>query len=135
MHVRARAGAHGITGARLMASLWPERSADAARHSLEQLFYALRRDVGDTVFDGTNPIRLNPIVVGSDSREFEQGFARGALADAAELYRGPFLEGFFLSDAPVFERWVESERARLAALYARILESLAVAASEDGHHK
>ena len=131
----AAAGDHGITRDRLMASLWPERSADAARHSLEQLFYALRRDVGDTVFDGTNPIRLNPIVVGSDSREFEQGFARGALADAAELYRGPFLEGFFLTDAPGFERWVESERARLAALYARILESLAVAASEDGHHK
>src|SRR5678816_202449 len=81
----AAAGDHGITRDRLMASLWPERSADAARHSLEQLFYALRRDVGDTVFDGTNPIRLNPIVVGSDSREFEQGFARGALADAAEL--------------------------------------------------
>jgi DNA-binding SARP family transcriptional activator len=118
------AGDRGITRDRLMASLWPERSAEAARHSLEQLLYALRRDAGDTLFDGTNPIRLSSTAVVSDVREFEQAIARGKLADAVERYRGPFLEGFFLSDAPVFERWAESERARLAALYGRALENL-----------
>jgi TolB-like protein/DNA-binding SARP family transcriptional activator/Flp pilus assembly protein TadD len=131
----ACAGDRGITRDKLMACLWPERSAEAARHSLEQLFYALRHDADETLFHGTNPIRLNPTAVVSDSREFELAIARGALGDAAAWYRGPFLEGFFLSDAPVFERWAESERARLASLYARVLASLATTASEAGNHK
>jgi TolB-like protein/DNA-binding SARP family transcriptional activator len=41
------------------------------------------------------------------------------------LYEGAFLDGFFLSDAPEFERWVDHERDRLAGSYARALESLA----------
>ena len=35
--------------------------------------------------------------------------------EALELYRGPFLPGFFVADAPEFERWMEEERARLRA--------------------
>ena len=130
----AAAGDRGITRDKLMACLWPERSAEAARHSLEQLFYTLRRDAGEALFDGTNPIRLNPSTVVSDWREFEQTVARGALADAAARYRGPFLEGFFLAESPEFERWAESERARLAALYARVLEALARATTAAGNH-
>jgi hypothetical protein len=41
------------------------------------------------------------------------------------LYSGPFLDGFYVSDAPEFERWTEAERARLARLYVRALEDLA----------
>lgn len=38
-----------------------------------------------------------------------------ALAAAANLYRGDFLEGFYVQDAPEFEQWVRSERTRLRA--------------------
>ena len=34
-------------------------------------------------------------------------------ANAAALYDGPFLDGFYLTGAPEFERWVEAERATL----------------------
>jgi TolB-like protein/Tfp pilus assembly protein PilF len=50
---------------------------------------------------------------------------------AVELYRGPFLDGFFLSDAPEFERWVEGEREKFRRNHAAALEGLAeVAAAE-----
>jgi hypothetical protein len=30
---------------------------------------------------------------------------------------GPFLDGVFISDAPEFERWPESERSRFARIF------------------
>ena len=43
-----------------------------------------------------------------------------ALAKAVDLYRGDFLEGFYVHQAPAFEEWVllERERLRLSALRA-----------------
>ena len=55
--------------------------------------------------------------------------ARGDHEAAVALYRGPLLDGFFLDDAPEFERWTDRERARLADSYARALEALADAAA------
>jgi TolB-like protein len=51
---------------------------------------------------------------------------------AARLYRGPFLDGFYVSDAPEFERWAEGERDRLARAYVRALECLAAACETSG---
>src|SRR5438067_3125507 len=111
----ATAGDRGLTRDQLVATLWPESAAPAGRHALEQLLHAVRRSLGESAFVGTNPLRLDPAVVESDVAEFDAALARGALADAVALYLGPFLSGFYLTDAPGFERWVESERARLAA--------------------
>ena len=47
------------------------------------------------------------------------------------LYRGPFLEGFYLSAGEAFERWVEQERARLADAAMTALLELAAAAARD----
>ena len=38
------------------------------------------------------------------------------LTDSLALYRGDFLEGFFVRDAPDFEDWMLAERARLREL-------------------
>src|SRR5829696_8676263 len=46
------------------------------------------------------------------------------LSRSIELYGGPFLAGFFLPDAGEFERWVESERARLTRRYVEALSRL-----------
>lgn len=48
------------------------------------------------------------------------------------IYAGPFLDGFFLSDAPEFERWVDTERGFLARQYAGALEALARQRAEAG---
>ena len=47
------------------------------------------------------------------------------LEQAAGEYAGPFLDGFHVSDAPEFERWLEEERAELARDYCAVLEQLA----------
>ena len=128
----AAAGERGLSRDQLLGYLWPESSSETARHSLEQLLYGLRRVLGDAAFAGVNPLRLNREVVSSDLAEFEGALSRQALADAVALYRGPFLQGFFVNDAPEFEHWMESERARLASLYEGALHQLVGQAQRAG---
>ena len=126
----AAAGERGRNRDQLLLFFWPDASQQRARHSLEQTLYLIRRSVDVEVFLGVNPLRLNPAVMTSDVAEFEVAIGAGDLAAAAELYRGPFLEGFYLSDAPEFEQWMEGERSRLEALYLKALERLAEGAEE-----
>jgi DNA-binding SARP family transcriptional activator len=128
----AAAGRRGISRDRVLAYLWPESSTPNARHGLEQLLYALRRQMGATLFLGVDPLRLNEQVVTSDVMEFSAACERGDVAAAISLYRGPFLDGFYLGEAAEFERWAETERARLTERYATGLEQLAREASEAG---
>ena len=46
------------------------------------------------------------------------------------MYRGPFLDGFHISDSVQFEEWSAAERARLAALYTDALFRLAAGADD-----
>jgi serine/threonine-protein kinase len=52
----------------------------------------------------------------------------------ARLYRGPFLEGFRLEQAPEFDEWQDAERLRHAREFAAALEALALAAADRGDH-
>lgn len=122
----ATAGERGISREKLLAFLWPDGSvADTARHALEQFLSTMRRQFGETVFQGTDPLQLNPLIVTSDVADFETALARGELEEAVALYRGPFLDGFYLNNAGQFDQWVEGERARLADRYVRALQRLA----------
>src|SRR5207302_3844452 len=47
------------------------------------------------------------------------------------LYRGALLEGFFISDAPEFERWLETERAQLQQAAAGAARALAERSESD----
>ncbi len=47
------------------------------------------------------------------------------LAAAADLYRGDFLDGFYVQDAPEFEQWVLNERSRLRNGVIQLLHTLA----------
>jgi DNA-binding SARP family transcriptional activator len=115
----AAAGPSGMSRDKLLAYLWPESDAARARHVLNQLLYAQRRQAGgdpagEDLFLGRKTLRLNPAMIATDIGAFEDALAAGDPASAAELYRGPFLDGFFVKDAPEFERWVEEQRGRLA---------------------
>ena len=126
--VLAAAGERGRSRDSLLALFWPDTPPERARHSLEQLLYAIRTSVSNEAFLGVNPIGLNPEVIRSDVREFERALAEDRFHDAVAEYRGPFLEGFVLPDALEFDPWMDGERARLANAYARALEALAMAA-------
>jgi DNA-binding SARP family transcriptional activator len=130
----AAAGDRGMSRDKLVAYLWPESASEKARHALEQLLYSLRRQVPGGLILGTDPLRLDSDKVSSDLAEFGSRAAHGDLAGAVALYRGPFLDGFYLSDAPEFERWTERERARLAGEYARALRTLAEQARSNEKH-
>jgi DNA-binding SARP family transcriptional activator/tetratricopeptide (TPR) repeat protein len=129
----AVSGDRGQTRDQLIAYLWPEKPADSGRHSLEQLLYAMRQALGNSVFDGGDPLRLNDRIIASDVTEFERGFANGALADACTLYRGPFLDGFYLGNGSEFEPWAETTRARLSLQHQSGLLRLAQEATAGGN--
>ncbi len=132
--VLAAAGERGRSRDQLLLLFWPDATQTRARHSLDQLLYALRSSLGDSVFDGVNPVRLNPDLVCSDVAAFNAAFERDDLEAAVNEYRGPFLDGFYVDDAPEFERWADTERERLAARYAGALERLAQDASTARDH-
>lgn len=56
----------------------------------------------------------------------------GDLEEAVALYRGPFLDGFFLDGSEAFEEWATYERGRLAHQYEGALERLATDAESRG---
>jgi DNA-binding SARP family transcriptional activator len=118
---------------KLMAWLWPERDGERARQLLNQAVHALRRTLGpDAILSTGDELQLNAAVVRCDVVDFEEALAESQPERAAALYGGPFLDGFFLDDAPEFEHWVDRERDRLASSCAAALEELAEAAERTG---
>jgi DNA-binding SARP family transcriptional activator len=131
--VLASSGERARSRERLLALLWPDRDTEHARNLLNQAVYSLRKALGDDAIRSVgDDLRLNPGAVAAGVVDFEAALARGSHAAAATLYHGPFLDGFFLSDAPEFEHWAAGERDRLAAAYARALEALAEGAGDVG---
>src|SRR5687768_12996241 len=122
----------GIMRDRVLGMLWPERNEEHARHALSQALYAIRQALGpNAILAGVDELRLNPAVITSDIGEFNEAAARGDHARVAALSTGVFLDGFFLSDAEEFERWVDSERDRLRHAHTEALEALAAKADPN----
>lgn len=124
--VLAAAGPRGLSRERLLGVLWPDGAEERGRHALAQAVYSLRADLGsDQAIVGSTELKLDPAIITSDVGDFAAALARGEPETAARLYGGSFLDGFYLSDAGAFERWVEEERARLAAAAVAAIEQLA----------
>ncbi|GAC1480168.1 MAG: hypothetical protein NVS1B4_25210 [Gemmatimonadaceae bacterium] len=133
--VLAAAGERGVSREKLLGYFWPERDTEHGRNALNQILFSIRRDLlSEEVVAGTRELRLNPALIGSDVADFQCAFGRSEWERAAELYRGRFLDGFYLRGAAEFERWVEVERTRLADQYRTAVEALATAAGERGDH-
>ena len=120
---------------KLLALFWPEQDEQHARNALSQAVHFLRRTLGaDAILSrGDDEIGLNREIVSCDAVAFEAALDVGKAAEALELYRGPLLEGFHVSDAaPEFGRWLDDERARLARRYAQAVEEMATARERAG---
>lgn len=130
----ACASGKGVSRDRLLGVLWPESETDRARHALAQTLYGLRRLVGTEIVLSTPELTLDRTKISSDLEAFRSAIRERSWSEAAELYVGPFLDGFYLSDAPEFERWVEQERAALATDGMRAIEAVATLRSKSGDH-
>jgi len=133
--VLAASGGRGLTRDKLVGLLWPEVDEARARSALSQALYALKRDTGvaDLVI-GYDRLSLSDAAITSDVGEFETAIANGELAQAATLYRGAFLDGVHLDDAPELEHWLDGTRLRLERAAARALELLARDATGRNDH-
>lgn len=122
-----------VTRDKLIALLWPESDEASGRHSLSQLLYALRHDLGaDALTVNTETVSLNPAILGSDVHSFGTALSAGQFEQAVEEYRGTFLEGFHIDDAPEMSRWIDSECARREGMCCRALERLAADSEKNG---
>ena len=110
---------------KLAALLWGGMRDDAARTSLRQALFAIRKALGESavrVEGGT--IALIPDRVEVDAVSLAQEVTNGspeALTRAADLYKGELLAGLVVDEAP-WEEWLLGERERTREL---ALEGLA----------
>lgn len=132
----ALAGASGYRRRdKVVALFWPELDAAHARGALRQALTFLRRTLGDAVVitRGDEEIGVDRSVLGCDALEFVAECDAGNLERAMALYRGDFLDGFFVSDAAVeLQSWIESERAALRRQAATCAWSLAAQLRRGG---
>ncbi len=91
---------------------------------------------------GRETVALDGSVAWVDCRHFQdrldgdlQALDMDALATALSLYRGEFLTGLSLGDAPEFELWLLGERARYQQLYIRGMATLIDRLIAAGHYE
>lgn len=119
---------------RLLTLLCGDVDEESARNTFKTLLAEVRSllrgfdsDIEWILNDG-DQLRLNPHApLWLDTEIFEKmtaGTSRN-LNQAIELYRGSFLDGFFLKDAPDFDAWVRSARDHFHRLYIKALRKLA----------
>ncbi len=123
----------GITRDKLLAYLWPDSDSVHARNSLKQALFSLRHAFDcRLLISGSGFLRLDWSAADVDLWEFESALAAGKETLAVSLYRGPFLDGFYITGLAEFERWVEAKRQRLAHEYSQMLSALAARADHSG---
>ena len=129
---------------------WPTLAPDAARTNLRQSLYNLRRTLGDSTTDflvsGRESVRIGaPGLISLDVREFaalptcpsppapdqcKQCLAR--LEHGAALWRGEFLAGLVIEEAPGFEEWRAGWRESLHRQMLALLERLRLCHERQG---
>ena len=118
---------------KLAALLWGEMSDADAKNNLRQALTNLRKIADENLTITRDLIEFTGNCI-LDSSKFESDIKTASslelepasviLTDSLRLYRGDFLEGFFIRDAPDFEDWILAERARLREIALQALHTL-----------
>jgi DNA-binding SARP family transcriptional activator len=129
--------------------LWEERPQRRAMSNLRVVLSSLRKRLGPYVDITRDAVALNPEAdVWLDVAELEKGLSpagsrRGALTasavaameEAIALYRGDFLEGFYVRASRPFEDWAAAQREQLRRVVLDALNELAVYYGQIGDYK
>lgn len=102
----------------LLGIFWPELETTSARNALSQALHVLRRVLGADVIvgRGQEEVGVDASRLDCDAAEFRRLAETGEHERAFATFTGDLLPGFFVSDAPEFERWLDDERASLRDL-------------------
>jgi DNA-binding SARP family transcriptional activator/tetratricopeptide (TPR) repeat protein len=132
----ATGGRAGLSRDRIYAALWPDSDTERASSSLRQAVFAIRKELGGEVLSGDSVLlRINPDALALDLWSFETLVDQKRWAEAAALYRGPFLEGLNVRGLHDLDRHFENERARLARRALQAIENVAEEATTAGRHQ
>lgn len=131
---------------RLADLLWPGNRPETARSNLRRTLHDLRAALGH------EELAQTCLVAGRSSLEFNrkgphwldvdaflqdlpaaQAGDTAALEQQLALYRGPFLDGLSLPDAPDFETWLEQRREQLQGRALVLLRQLAQGHEREGN--
>src|SRR5712692_9943820 len=129
----------------LIGMLWPDDEPEAGRNNLSKALSFLRRVLeppgvppGTVILADRASVRLNPAALTSDVLQFESALRRAAREEipegdrlalrleAAELYRGPLLPGFY-------EEWIASQATRLSSLFIDVVGQAVPRLLATGH--
>ncbi|HEV7594993.1 MAG TPA: BTAD domain-containing putative transcriptional regulator, partial [Gemmatimonadaceae bacterium] len=118
----------------LLGLFWPDSDQEHARTSLRKSLHILRRALGeDAVLSrGDEEVAVDFQLVSCDVAAFEASVKANRLEEALDLYSGDLLAGFFIDEAPEFDRWLHSERTRLRACAARAALALSIQLEANG---
>jgi DNA-binding SARP family transcriptional activator len=114
---------------KLASLLWGDLPDGQARHNLRQTLFALRAALPARlriVLSEGETVGLLPGTVDVDVIAYERLAAEAtpaALAEAASLYQGDFLDGFVVEEES-FEEWLRTERERLREVALEVLARL-----------
>ncbi len=119
----------------LLALFWPELDQEHARAALRQALHVVRDALGAEAVAsrGDEEIGLDFDRVSCDVAAFGRAIDGEQFREALDLYRGDLLEGFFISDAPDFERWLETERSRLREMASRAARTVGERCEAEGN--
>jgi DNA-binding SARP family transcriptional activator len=104
---------------KVTALFYPEVDEERARNRLKQSIFALRQEFPGCIETRGDELHAHPDLV-LDARDFGSLAEVGEFERALALYQRPFLDGFYLSEAGDWERWVERKRAVLAGIHTRV---------------
>ena len=121
--------------------LWGDMPEAKALTNLRKALANLRRLVGPhliitrqtVAFNRDAPYRLDVELFEAGARLTGAEAPIESLQSAVKLYRGDFLEGFFVRDALGFEEWALTEQARLRELALQTLHAVAVHHTRRGN--
>ena len=95
--------------------LWPEKSETNARKNLRNAIYEAKKLLGTDVFLSPRNAVLqwnSTANIYVDVHQFQSNPKQ-----YIDIYKGEFLQGFYVKDAEAYEDWYLAERSRLKSLY------------------
>ncbi len=118
----------------LVSLFWPESAERPARDLLNTNVSRLRASLGADALQsrGNEEIGVNSACVWCDVWAFEAAYEAGKGEAALALYRGDLLDGFHISGAPEFDRWLDAERRRLRDMASSAAFAMAERRRDDG---